>query len=96
MRRRARIGIVFLSVLFLLIALPGVASAHSGEESYVYLDIYDTSIEGRVELPIIDVNEILALNIPQGEEAEEAVAANLALLQNYAAEHFAIGTDTRW
>lgn len=73
-------------------ALPGVASAHSGEESYVYLDIYDTSIEGRIELPIIDVNDVLGLDIPQGEEADAAVAANLRTLQEYAADHFAIGT----
>ena len=71
---------------------PGAAQAHSGEESYVYLDIYDDGLEGRVEFPVKDLNEVLDLDIPQDEEgAIAATEANLEAIQAYAAEHLALG-----
>ena len=94
----ARIAVLSLMVGVLVLMAPGFASAHSGEESYVYLDIYDTSIEGQVEFPVSDINEILGLSIPsEGEEAQAAAEANVDLLHDYAQDHFALagldGTD---
>ncbi len=88
-------AVVALASLFLLLALPNAASAHSGVESYVYLDVYDTTIEGRVEFPIVDLNEVLALDIPLDEEGALAAAeANRDLLHEYAASHLQVGDDS--
>ena len=90
-----RLGAVALATLFLLMALPSAAMAHTGEESYVYLDIYDTTMEGRVEFPISDLDEVLGLAIPEDEEAAlAAVEAELGLIQAYAQEHLGIGDGT--
>ena len=91
-------GVLTLAALFLVLALPTAAAAHSGEESYVYLDIYDDTVEGRVEFPISDVNEVLGLDIPEDEAgAAPAVEANLGTLQRYAAEHLSIGdASSEW
>ncbi len=87
--------VVVLAVLFVLLALPSAASAHSGEESYVYLDLYDSTIEGRVEFPIGDLNEVLSLSLPFDEE--DAVAAaeqNRRVLEDYVTAHLALGDVT--
>ncbi|MBT8241055.1 MAG: HupE/UreJ family protein, partial [Acidimicrobiia bacterium] len=79
------------AILVFLVALPSAALAHSGEESYVYLDIYDDTVEGRVEYPIGDLNEVLSLDLPLEEEAAIAYAeANRQLLHGYAAEHLGL------
>lgn len=85
-------------LLFLLAAtffswlMPGAAHAHSGEESYVYLDIFDDGLEGRVEFPVKDLNEVLGIDIPQDEAgAITATEANLEAIQAYAAEHLSLG-----
>lgn len=87
--------IAFLVVmLWAAFALP--ALAHSGEESYVYLDIYDSEIEGRVEFPVSDLNDILGTDIPQEEPgALQAIEASLGMLQDYAAEHLTLGQEGR-
>lgn len=91
-RIRARRGAVVMLTFWLVLALPVAARAHSGTESYLYLDVYDTAIEGRIEFPIADLNEILGIEIPDDEMAASVyVAENLDLLQGYAAEHLSIG-----
>lgn len=90
-----RAGVVVFTGLILL--LPALAAfAHSGEESYVYLDLYDNTVEGRVEYPVADIGEILAIEIPEDVSgASTAVEANLDVLQNYAGEHLEITDDER-
>ena len=71
------------------------ADAHSGTQSYVYLDIYESSIEGRLEFPIKELNRELSLSIPQDEEnAGPQIEANVAALQQYPRDHFTIGNST--
>lgn len=89
----ARLLVIALSSLVVILMLPGAAQAHSGEESYVYLDIYDSTVEGRVEFPISDVNEVLGVQLPT-EEAEAVIgaSANRQVLYGYIAEHLSVGT----
>lgn len=90
----ARLITVALTGLVLLLAFPQAASAHSGEESYVYLDLYDSTVEGRVEFPIADLNEVLGLDLPLEEEGALAVAdANRQLIYTYAAAHLSISSE---
>lgn len=80
--------------LVLLLGATSPAGAHSGEQSYVYLDIGESSISGRIEFVIDDLNEVLGLDIPQDEAgATAAVEADLEVIQEYAAEHFVIGDE---
>lgn len=75
-------------------AWPSAASAHTGEQSYVYLDIGDIGLGGRVELPVTDILEHLGFDLfGGGEELDAGLEAALPTLQAYAAEHLSIGVD---
>lgn len=88
-------GLVVVLALTPVLASP--AQAHTGTQSYVYLEIYDTAIAGNVQYPIVDVNEVLDLAIPQDRAgAFAAIQENLATLQTYTIEHLAIGDGTTW
>lgn len=99
-RRRAlaRLAILLLSGFFLL-GSTVAATAHSGSQSYVYLDVFDSTIEGRIEYPVADLNEVLGLNIPNNVDgALEGAEANLGTIQAYSAAHLALAdpAGTEW
>ncbi len=74
-----------LAALLVIVAfammMPSPASAHTGDQSYLYLDILDGTIEGRVEYPISDINEVLDLGLRRDEAGffadVEAVRADI-------------------
>jgi hypothetical protein len=73
-------------------AMPSNASAHVGNQSYVYLEIFDTAIAGRVEVPIIDLNRVLDLDIePTADDALDQVEANLPAIHGYLFDHLSLG-----
>ena len=53
-----------MTLLASILLLASPASAHRIDESYIYMDIYDTEVEGRLEFRIVDVNAQLGLDIP--------------------------------
>jgi len=72
-------------------AMAGAAAAHTGDQAYVYLDIFDSTIEGEIHYPVQDLNDVLGLDIP--DEVEGAVAwaeANPDIIHKYSADHIAI------
>ncbi|MGI9601998.1 MAG: HupE/UreJ family protein [Acidimicrobiales bacterium] len=89
-----------ISMATLVGPLLGTAAAHTGEQSYVYLQVFDDGIVGRLEFPIRDLNQVLGLDI----EEDDSDAALADLEQNrdeivaYVDDHFAIGPDgnTDW
>lgn len=84
-------------VVGLIAASP--ASAHSGRQSYVYLEIFDDAIAGRVEYPIDDLNGVLGLDIPQDDGALEAAERERAAIEAYTSAHLSIGPSdgsTTW
>ena len=84
---RTRVVLV-LSALMVLSSV-GIAGAHNANQSYVYLDIYDSSVEGRIEYPTQDLNEVLGLAIPTDPDGALAGAeANEAAIHRYSDEHF--------
>jgi len=91
-RRVSRWALVILGAGAFLLMMGLRATAHTGQESYVWLQIFDETIEGRVEFPVSDLNEVLELDIPQ-EPAEAAVVveSNLALITGYVDTHFDLG-----
>lgn len=96
--RRRFPAVVFLFVLLgglLLSASP--ASAHRIDQSYIYIDVYDDVIEGRLEFNVDDINDVLDTSIPTDEDdlpaIEAAVDASLDTILDYATSNFDLGTE---
>lgn len=83
-----------------LVGLPGTASAHSGKQSYVYFSIFDHEVEGRVEIPVVDLEGATGIEVPRRPGAARAVVReNLDALQQYAADHLRVAdadTGEEW
>ncbi len=70
------------------------AAAHSGNQSYIYLDVTENSLSGRHELPYADLRPTLGLTLEgTDEEVLAEINANVDALYAYADEHFDIGAD---
>lgn len=71
---------------------PGSAQAHSGVQSYLYLDITTDELGGRVEMPFGDIREVLGLSLEGDTVAQlDELRASQDTLAKYIAEHFQIG-----
>jgi hypothetical protein len=90
--------VAFRSVLLVVLAVLVVlgqanpASAHRNDESYLYLDVGDSNLSGRVEMPYRDMRSVLGLQI--AGSADELLAefeANLEMLQTYADDNTSLG-----
>lgn len=86
------------AVALLIVAFAAPASAHRNDESYLYLDVGDDTLSGRVELPYPDLRAVFGLRIEGSEDdIRSEFEANLELLQRYAEEEASIGADgTSW
>ncbi|MEM7284825.1 MAG: HupE/UreJ family protein [Actinomycetota bacterium] len=94
-RRHLALSVSFLTtVLASLLLLAAPASAHRIDESYIYMDIYDTEIEGRLEFRVVDINEELGLDLPEDpDEAATAVDGAIDDIRAYAEPRFGLGSD---
>jgi hypothetical protein len=71
---------------------PGVADAHRDDESYLYLDIGDASLSGRVEMPYPDLRTVFDLELAgSADEVLAELEAHAAELQAYAASETTVG-----
>lgn len=52
--------------LFLLLNLPLVLFGHAPDQSYTFLRIYESAIEGRFEITTDDLNRVLGLGLEEG------------------------------
>ncbi len=93
MRRFALVAV--LASLLVSLVNVGTASAHRIDESYIYVDIFDSSIEGRLQFNAVELNDVLGLDIPEDVETDATAAAEASqqVIFDYAAENFAIGGD---
>lgn len=86
--------ILFAALLGLLLTagLATRAGAHSGFQSYLYLDVSSDSLGGRVEMPIRDLNTALDLDLGgSNEEVLAGLQANSDAVTRYVSDHLAIG-----
>lgn len=94
-QRAHLIGRLITVLAIVAIALAPSAAptqAHTGNQSYVYLEIFDTAIAGRVEYPITDLNAATGLSIaPDADDTLELLEQNAATIQAYTRDHLAIG-----
>ncbi len=93
MRTLRTLLLVALAAL-LVIGDAGTADAHRNDESYLYLDVGDAALNGRVEMPYPDLRQVFGLEIA-GTDAEvrAEIEANLDELQRYAADNSTIGAQ---
>ncbi len=100
----ARLLVLASAALLLVLGLPSAASAHEIDQSYIFLDVYEDDLEGRVEFTTADINEILGTEItevsPGPEEIDQLKAeinAESDAILAYVQQNFAIGTEgERW
>ncbi len=96
---RAVAGLVALLAMLVIGAVAGAApaAAHSGNQSYLYLDVTDSSLGGRIEIPIVDLRTALGFDLTGTDEQLLAeLAARRDDLNAYADEHLDLGPDDRW
>jgi HupE / UreJ protein len=74
------------------------AEAHSGNQSYLYLDVTERSLGGRLELPLPDLGTTLGVDLLGADtEVLAGLASNEAAISAYLQEHMIIGTgETTW
>lgn len=92
MKRFVVLIVTFATSLALFGASP--ASAHSSEESYLFLDVASSDLGGTVQIPYDDLTEVLGIDFGDSTESKtEAAIANLDTIHAYATEHLTIGVD---
>lgn len=74
------------------------AGAHAADEAYVYLNVSESALSGRVELAFIDVESTFGVELDgSGEDVIAVLEARLDELRAYVDEHLSIGSNgTRW
>ncbi|MDY7105863.1 MAG: HupE/UreJ family protein [Actinomycetota bacterium] len=83
---------VLVSVAALLGLAAAPAGAHTGDQAYLYLDVAENELAGRVELPYGDVRTVFGLSLEgTDEEVLTELEANAAELHEYADAHLSIG-----
>lgn len=95
--KRIVMGWVALAVLVAAVVgvFAGPAAAHNGNEAYAYLDVTETSLGGRIDVPVPDLEEALGIDLETGsiDELIANVNANRDAIVAYLDEHFDIGAD---
>jgi hypothetical protein len=93
-RTAKRIVLAAAAIAVLVVAFAAPASAHRNDESYLYLDVGEDTLSGRVEMPYPDLRTVFDLRIEGSEdEVREEIEANLDMLQRYADDETSIGAD---
>ncbi len=89
--------LAMLVVAFVVVGvglLSSTASAHSGKQSYLYLSTFDDGVEGRVEIPAVDLGPAIGVDLvgfPGGLAA--GVAAERAAIEEYVARHMSLADE---
>lgn len=95
--RRILVATPLLGLLFVLFGA-SPSAAHTGDQSYLYVDVTETSLSGRVELPFGDLEQVLGLEL---DGSEEEILAELQtsqpIIADYLADHMVFGPEgTAW
>lgn len=97
-RQATRVVLAFTVLLTVVMAgLTSPAGAHAGDEPYAYLDVTETALGGRIDVPVPDLEDAIGLKLDTADGDIETlmanVAANRSVIDAYLVEHFAIGVD---
>ena len=91
---RRIVGAIVTAIVAVALVPSGLVDAHRNDESYLYLDVGDTTLSGRVEFPYRDVREVFGLELKGTPEEQLAeLEERLSELQEYAEDTTTIGVD---
>jgi hypothetical protein len=89
------LAVIAAAIVVVSLTAAETAQAHRNDESYLYLDVGDASLSGRVELPYGDLREVLGLRLAgTADDVLAELEADLGRIQAYAAENTAIGDSS--
>ncbi|MEM6640918.1 MAG: HupE/UreJ family protein [Pseudomonadota bacterium] len=82
------------AVALIVLLFSSHALAHKVNQSYVFVDVYDERVEGRVDITMADLNDVLGLALPTDGAATMAdIESAVPTIQAYVREHAAMGID---
>ncbi len=95
---RRLVAAVATVLVMVLLAPAAQVSAHSGNQSYLYLDVTERTLGGRIEMPLGDLRDTLGVDLDgSNDDIEASLAAAAPAIAAFLDEHFRIGTDGgRW
>jgi len=74
---------------------PGVATAHSGKQSYLSVSVYGDRVAGMVEIPVADLSRALGIDFPTAESSlGDALQESSEIIVDYVDERTALGDDS--
>ncbi len=83
-----------LALCAIVLATAQPVSAHTGVQSYIYLDVTETSLAGRIEAPIPDLRDTLELDLSgSDEQIIEEINDELDTITDYFSDHFVFQVD---
>ncbi len=86
------ISLVALLLLTVLMANP--VFAHIQGQSYIFLNVDEKAVTGRVEITVKDLNKVLSLDLPEDRSVTlEQIHANSALIDDYVLKHVDISIN---
>lgn len=87
-------GLLAAAIALLLLS-PATASAHSGVESYLYLDVTIDELGGRLELPFEDVRAVFGYELDEFDPIAllAELRANESELVTFMRDHVSVGAD---
>lgn len=90
------LGVVLVALVVVVTSLAmsgSPASAHAGDEAYVYLDVTETSLGGRLDLPVPDLERALGIELDTGDVDMllANVSAHRGAIVSYLDQHFGLG-----
>jgi len=98
-----RLLLLVATLVVAVVALvPTPASAHSGKQSYLYVSIFDDGVQGRVEIPVVDLGPVLDVELWDGstgsvDDVRTAVVAAGAEITEYVADNVSLAdTSGSW
>ncbi len=91
---RRLFGAIVAALIAVALVPSGLVDAHRNDESYLYLDVGDTTLSGRVEFPYRDVRELFGLELRGSPDEQLAeLEERLSELQEYAEDTTTIGAN---
>ena len=97
--RKIMVALAVVLVPMLWLLFTSVASAHDGDSSVVYLDVFpDGTAQGQLEHPVGLLNDIFDLDLDPQEATADDIAEIEELVRSYNVDNLAIVSEdgTRW
>ncbi len=90
-----RVVAMSIAAMVAVIVVAAPAGAHAGDQSYLYLDVSDLALAGRIEFPLSDIETVFGIEFVDEASDGDTLAlvdTRLGALQTYANEHLTIET----